>query len=183
MGSGKSTVAEIMEAQGFAVYSADYWAKWLMANNTAVVAALKELLGPSYLVNGAVDNAYVAGKIFSNQRVKEALEAVVHPAVAAHFGEWAEKQEGWVLKESALLFNGNVAASCDLIWWVNASPEVRMSRVQKRNPSMSTEEIKARMTQQNDLPEPRPSNVRVLNNNSTLEALTAQIQEAKATLK
>lgn len=150
IGSGKTTVCKIFETLGIPVYYADMRAKWLMAQDPALVASIKELLGlKAYREDGSLDRAYIAQEVFGNATKLQQLNQLVHPAVAEDGERWHEAQKGvpYTLKEAALLFESGSYLAMDKMITVFAPEELRIQRVVARDHS-SPEAVRARMAQQ-----------------------------------
>ncbi|TKD65851.1 dephospho-CoA kinase [Flavobacterium sp. ASW18X] len=148
IGSGKSTVAKMFQELGIPVYIADEEAKKLMHTQPEVKSAIIHLLGKDAYLNGRLNRAYIADKVFTNKGLLQELNAIVHPAVRTHFLEWVKKQEApYVLQESALIFENNNEANFDAVILVTAPEEVRLARVVKRD-QVALEKVRARMANQ-----------------------------------
>jgi len=155
IGSGKTTVCRIFEALGVPVYDADYWAKWLIANDPEVRAAMIALFGPeAYLSDGTYNRAFVAALVFSDAEKLAALNAAVHPAVERHSRAWHERhaQAGhpYTLKEAALLVESGSHRFLDALIVVTAPEEIRVRRVVQRD-GVPEAAVQARM--RNQMPE------------------------------
>ena len=90
IGSGKSTIAHALAAQGYAVYDCDKEAKRIIAQDKDVQAAIIALLGEEAFREAPSDQvpstkvyntAYVAQRVFDEPELLERLNAIVHPAV------------------------------------------------------------------------------------------------------
>lgn len=104
IGSGKSTVAAIFAALGIPVYDSDANAKRLMKDELR--AELTTVVGGDLFRDGVIDKKYLASRLFSEPELKLRVENVVHPAVAADFLRWVDRQHApYVILESALLFS------------------------------------------------------------------------------
>ncbi|NJB35862.1 dephospho-CoA kinase [Croceivirga sp. JEA036] len=148
IGSGKSTVAKMFQELGIPVYIADEEAKKLMHTQPEVKSAIVQLLGKDAYLNGRLNRAYIADKVFANKGLLQELNAIVHPAVRTHFLDWVKKQEApYVLQESALIFENNNEANFDAVILVTAPEEVRLARVVKRD-QVAPEKVRARMANQ-----------------------------------
>lgn len=155
IGSGKSTVCRIFETLGIPVYDTDYWAKWLIVHDPALVKGIRNLFGEAaYLPDGAYNRAYVSGIVFEQKDKLAALNTLVHPAVAAHSLAWHEQkaQEGcpYTLRESALLFEAGFHLQMDLTIVVTAPQNVRIQRIMLRD-QLSEQAVMARI--QSQMPE------------------------------
>ncbi len=155
IGSGKTTVCRIFEALGVPVYDADYWAKWLIANDPEVRMALVALFGPeAYLPDGAYNRAFVAGIVFNNAEKLAALNAAVHPAVEQHSRAWHDRQalvgHPYTLREAALLVESGGYLLLDALIVVTAPEEIRVQRVMARD-GIEAAAVRARI--RNQMPE------------------------------
>lgn len=104
IGSGKSTVVAIFAALGIPVYDSDANAKRLMKDELR--AELTTVVGGDLFRDGVIDKKYLASRLFSEPELKLRVENVVHPAVAADFLRWVDRQHApYVILESALLFS------------------------------------------------------------------------------
>ena len=150
IGSGKTTLAAYFnEKFGIPVYYADREAKALM-NEPELQEKIIELLGEKAYSDGVLDRGFVASRVFKDSDLLAGLNAIVHPAVAAHFKSWCKtKSAPYVLKEAAILFENGNAASCDSVILVTAPQDLRIARVLKRD-NTQIEAIKDRMSKQWD---------------------------------
>ena len=134
IGSGKTTVAQIFKSLDVPVYNADEEAKLLMQNSTAIQQELINLLGEDCYINGQLNRSFVASRVFTNPRLLEKINAIVHPKVATHFEQWCSNQNApYVIKEVAILFETNTQHLFDFIITVTAPVETRIQRVMDRD--------------------------------------------------
>ncbi len=152
IGSGKTTVCRIFEVLNIPVYDADKMAKHLMYTDVKLKAAIKKLLGTAaYHSNGRPNRAEIAKKIFSDKKLLEGINALVHPAVNKDAKAWSAKQNSpYVLKEAALLVENNSYKKLDFLITVTAPEKMRIERVMKRD-GVTLEMVKRRIS--NQLPE------------------------------
>lgn len=148
IGSGKSTVCDILAEAGVAVYNSDIRAKELMAGSASLRASLIERFGAEVYTAEGLNRSYLAERVFANAEELSALNAIVHPAVMADFAEWAEAQEGdYVVLESAILFEAHLEDKVDAIVSVMAPEALRVERAIARD-GASRESIEARIRSQ-----------------------------------
>ena len=82
IGSGKSTVAQMLAARGAAVIDSDAIARSVTAANGSAMPAIREAFGPEFLnPGGALDRERMRALVFSDPGAKLRLEAIVHPLV------------------------------------------------------------------------------------------------------
>lgn len=148
IGSGKSTVCELLRDRGVAVYDSDSRAKQLMAESEALREQLIAAFGVEcYNVDG-LDRAFLASKVFGNEEALQQLNSIVHPAVRADFQTWAEQQQSpYVVLESAILFEAGFETEVDATLAVMAPMPMRLERTMARD-GMDKESVMRRMEHQ-----------------------------------
>ncbi|MEO3935494.1 dephospho-CoA kinase [Dermatophilaceae bacterium Soc4.6] len=83
IGSGKSTVARLLEEHGAQVVDADAVARQVMEPGEATLAAVAARFGAEVLrVDGTLDRAGLAAIVFPDPRALAALDAITGPAIA-----------------------------------------------------------------------------------------------------
>ncbi len=148
IGSGKTTVANFFKELGVPVYIADEEAKRLMASNAELRQKITGLFGEESYHDGKLNRKYLAGLVFNNPKKLEALNNLVHPAVAEDFRKWVSAQQApYVIKESALLFETGDYKNCDVTILVKAPLEERVRRVMHRD-AASKESVMDRISHQ-----------------------------------
>lgn len=186
IGSGKSTVCRILEAEGFPVLFADRMAIEIEENNPAIIRRMKKLLGvEAYTTSGTLDRPYVAKKIFSSKRLQKSVEEAVHPAVfrdlRRRIRQFRIRGAKHVVIEAALIFESGMDKLLDLVVVVDADEYIRISRVMKRD-GVSREEVRGRMSAQ----WPMERKIRladiVIGNNGSKEELLHKVQLLKTIL-
>lgn len=148
IGSGKSTVAELLRDRGVAVYDSDSRAKMLMVNDESLRVALVEAFGAECYTEEGLNRAWLAERVFTSAEELGRLNAIVHPAVMRDFAAWAEAQEGdYVVLESAILLEAGLESHVDVVVAVMAPKGVRIERAMKRD-GATAEQIEERMRNQ-----------------------------------
>jgi dephospho-CoA kinase len=149
IGSGKSTVAEIIEEFGYPVYYSDDLAKEIVNNDAELQLKIRALLGDeAYDASGRYDRAFVAQKVFDNVNQLNQLNSLIHPAVKKDFERWVEDQdETFLFKETALLFELKLHEACDRSILVTADDEIRIRRVMERD-NKTTGQVQAIINRQ-----------------------------------
>jgi dephospho-CoA kinase len=149
IGSGKSTVARVMETLGVPVFDADRAALALYDEDEALLTEVKERFGDSVIQpGGQLNRQALASIVFNDVEALKQLNAMVHPRVAKKFDAWKKMQKASaVIREAAILFESGSASDCDVVIVVTAPEDLRVARVQKRN-GWSEAEVRARMKRQ-----------------------------------
>lgn len=145
IGSGKTTVAKVMEALGAAVYSADRRANELTSSDPDIVAGLTELLGPEVYNNGGLDRAAVAARVFGERELLEGMNRIVHPRVAEDWKRWVADMAAapgetatrpvpdYAVMEAAILFESGFEGLVDYVVTVEAPVGERVARAAARD--------------------------------------------------
>jgi dephospho-CoA kinase len=181
IGSGKSTVSELIENAGYPVYYSDIRAKTIVNDNAELKQKIKELLGEdSYDENGFYNRKYVAEIVFNNEELLLKLNSLIHPAVKIDFGNWVENQNTeFVFKETALLFELKLNESCYKSLLVTADDNCRLKRVMDRD-QKTYREVETIMLRQ--MPEKDKIKIAdfIIFNNDGLEELEEETQKILA---
>jgi dephospho-CoA kinase len=151
IGSGKSTVARLLEMRGAAVIDADQLAREAVAQGTPGFARVVDAFGRDIVTAaGDLDRPALAARIFSDPSQKATLEAIVHPEVARRFSERVEAMRATdriVVYVTPLLVELGLAPAFDLVVVVTASPHLRVSRVASDR-GLSPDEVRSRLAVQ-----------------------------------
>lgn len=134
IGSGKSTVANIIEEKGYPVYYSDSAAKDIVNTEVQLRQRIVELLGSEAYTDNLYNRKYVAEKVFSDAELLTALNGLIHPAVRLDFENWVPRQTTpFVFKETALLFELGLEKDCFKSVLVTADDNIRIKRVMDRD--------------------------------------------------
>lgn len=151
IGSGKSTVCKIFESIGVPVYYADNRSKFLLANNPEVIQKVKGLLGEDVYVNEIPNRKKIAAIVFNDSEKLNALNAIMHPAVAEDSIHWQKERQkeghSYVLREAALVYETGMDKKLDKVIVVDAPKNMRIQRVIDRD-NITEDEVLARMSKQ-----------------------------------
>lgn len=143
IGSGKSTVAKILEELGAHRLDADEEARSVLSDEL-VVNRLVDRFGSEILSSpGVIDRETLSGIVFTDPKALQFLESVVHPAVRDRINVALEKLAGmgfdknspfpdgriWILLDIPLLETSPYRNKVDRILFVEAPEEDRESRV------------------------------------------------------
>lgn len=91
IGSGKSTVARLLQAHGAAVIDADGIARNVTAAHGAAMPAITRTFGAEFITpDGALDRERMRAHVFSQPEAKQALEAIIHPLVSQETQQQAQ---------------------------------------------------------------------------------------------
>lgn len=149
IGSGKTTIAKMFHELGVSIYIADIEAKKLMHTSEIIKKELIETFGEETYIDGELNRSYLSNIVFKNPEELQKINAIVHPRVGEHFENWyAERRdENYVIKEVAILFENGSYKFCDKIITVVAPIEERFRRLLNRDHT-TREAIQNRMNNQ-----------------------------------
>ena len=124
----------------------------------------------------------MAAVIFGNEKMREALNELVHPAVRQYVCEQKELEEqkgelDFLFLEAALLIEEHYDEICDELWYIYTSEENRRIRLKKQR-NYSDEKIDEIFKSQLTDEKFRKACRVVIDNNGTIEAAAAQIEAA-----
>ncbi|KQN24931.1 dephospho-CoA kinase [Sphingomonas sp. Leaf33] len=148
IGMGKSTVAAMFADAGVPVFDADAAVHALQGPGGRVVAAI-EARFPGTTGSSGVNRTALGEAVIGNREEFAALEAIVHPAVAAEREAFlaAHADAPLVVLDVPLLFEAGGWQAVDRIAVVSAAPEVQRARVLAR-PGMSAARFDAILAKQ-----------------------------------
>ena len=128
IGAGKSYVCRIFKKYGVDVYDCDAGAKHLMNTAPDIKKALTALIGNDAYIDSRLNKAVVANFLLSSEDNKQAINAIVHPAVIKDF-----YSTGLAWMECAILYEAHLEDFVDKVVAVTAPREVRIERVMQRD--------------------------------------------------
>lgn len=190
IGSGKSTVAEMLAAKGAVHLNADAIVHELQQPGGAVFNAMVERFGEGIVGgDGTLNRQAVADIVFNDESQLKALNEIVHPEVRAEMQRRRDEHLGQgsvVISEIPLLVESRLkadkaAAQADAppqpnfagIVVVTADPEVVLGRLASRG--VSEEDARSRMKNQASNEERLAIADFVIDNSGSLSSLEAEV--------
>lgn len=134
-GSGKSTVARVLAAEGAVVLDADAIGHEVTDRDPVVRAALVAEYGPAvYLDDGTLNRRLVAASVFADPAALEALNRLVHPRIVARLRARlaalaAERRPLTAVVDAALLLDWGFERECDAVLAVTAPEDAQVARL------------------------------------------------------
>ena len=185
VGAGKSAIlAHLASKPGIRVMLADEIAHDLMQPGTECFQKLKEKFAGEdiYQPDGSLDRAQLATVIFSDDRKREELNAIVHPAVREYVLQQKEAEERagklfLLVLEAALLIEEHYDEICDELWYIYTREEIREARLMESR-GYSREKVQQIFSSQLKEAEYRKHCSVVIDNNEGLEEMQRQIDAA-----
>ena len=130
IGSGKSYVCQLLEKRDIKVYDCDAAAKRLMRTSATLRQQLRQLVGPQVYRGCILQKRVLAEFLLASEANKQAVNEIVHPAVALDF---IESDYQWL--ESAILFDSGFhrRVPFSFVVCVSAPEAVRVQRIMARD--------------------------------------------------
>lgn len=187
MGSGKSTVAQLLRERGCAVVDADVLARKALEKDSPGLKLVVKEFGPKIQTKGGeLDRKVMADLVFGSRENLLKLEKIVHPIVRDLANQerkkLEEKSENWAFYDVPLLFEKKMEDMFDFVVVVSSNSENQMQRLKKRN-SWSETEISQRLAQQIPLAEKIKNADFLIHNDGSVADLKPQIDELLKSLK
>ena len=145
IGSGKSTVAQLLSERGATIIDADVLARRAVEAGTPAYVAIVERWGTSILSSDGlgIDRSALRRVVFSDAVQLEQLNAIVHPEVERMRSELVqharERGDRLVVCDIPLLFERRMTDNFDRIVLVDAPRPVRLDRLVRERGLRETE--------------------------------------------
>jgi dephospho-CoA kinase len=180
IGSGKSTVADLLVGHGAVLVDADVIAREVVEPGRPALAALVERFGDTILDgDGRLDRARLAELAFASDQARADLEGITHPAINEEFGARmrAAPADAVVICDVPLLAESTQAQArgYEHVIVVEAPRGVRLERLAARGVDQADAE--RRMALQASDAERRAMATWVIDNGDGRDALERQVDE------
>ncbi len=178
IGCGKSTVADLFAALGATIVDTDVIAHALTAPQGAAMPAIVAEFGPDFAQpDGALDRARMRTLVFSDATARARLEAILHPRIRAATEAAGQAATGaYVIYVVPLLIeSGSWRERVTRVLAIDCSEDTQVARVMQRS-QLSADEVRAIMATQVTRARRLAEADDVVDNDSGLDALQAQVQ-------
>ena len=184
VGAGKSALLSYIEEHySCRVILADQAAHQVEQPGEVCYDELVALLGSDICdERGYIVKSKMADRIFGNSMLLKKVNALIHPAVKKYILREIEAEKkraeiDYFFIEAALLIEERYDLICDELWYIHADEEVRRKRLRDSR-GYTDEKIDAIMGKQLSREEFERHCAVVIDNSSTLEVATKQIDAA-----
>jgi len=185
IGSGKSTIADMLVARGAALVDTDRIAHELTAPGGAAIGPIREAFGDGVIAaDGRMDRAAMRALAFSDPAARRRLESILHPMIRtltdAGIADAIRGGAPYVLVAVPLLVeSGNGRDRYDRVLVVDCPPEVQVERVMRRS-SLPREQAEAILAAQATRAQRLAAADDVVDNGGARDALPAQLDRLHA---
>ena len=153
IGSGKSTVLQLLGSLGAATVDADAISRATTGPGGAAIAAIAAYFGPDFITaDGALDRERMRAHAYAGPHARRELEAIIHPLVAAESGRQVqvavEAGVACIVFDIPLLVEtGRWRSQVDRVLVVDCLPLTQVMRVVARS-GLKPAEVEAIMVAQ-----------------------------------
>lgn len=183
IGSGKSTVLQMLVQHGAAPIDADAIARSVTASGGAAIPAIAQRFGAAFVTpEGALDRARMREQAYADPAARQQLERIVHPLV----GQEIERQVQAAIASGhrcivfdipLLVESGRWRSQLDRVLVVDCTPDTQVARVVTRS-GLKPEEVHAIIAAQ----APRglrlaAADLVICNEDLTLQALADEVMQ------
>ncbi|MCG6566197.1 dephospho-CoA kinase [Tessaracoccus sp. ZS01] len=177
--SGKSFVADELEARGAVIIDSDLLAREVVQPGTPGLAAVVERFGEDILTpEGMLDRPRLGRLIFADDAAREDLNAIVHPLVRARSAEMEQKApaDAVVVHVIPLLVETGQQDLFDEVVVVDVPVNTQILRLMHRN-NLSRDEAYQRIMAQASRVERRAAATQVIDNDGDQASTVRQVEQ------
>lgn len=177
IGSGKSLVGEYLHALGALVIDSDQLARDVIERGSEGYDEVVARFGDQVLKDGEIDRAALGQIVFSDEKARRDLEAIVHPRVRARSESIINRAgvDAVVVNQIPLLFETAGADRFDLVITIESDEELRIKRAMARG--LKEYEVRKRIASQASDEQRRSISDIVITNNGSKEELLSQVEK------
>ena len=180
IGSGKSTVSDLLALRGAVVIDADKITRELQAPGAPVLREIVDAFGADVLdAAGALDRPKLASKVFGDAEALTKLNKIVHPAVGREMAARLDAQrdtDNVVVLDIPLLVENPREGLCGVVV-VDLPTDIAVGRLVEFR-GMSRDDAEARISRQATREARVAIADTVIDNSGSLEQLVAQVDAA-----
>lgn len=180
IGSGKSTVSELLAAKGALIIDGDAIVRELQQPGTPVLAAIAARFGVDVLDSeNRLNRAALAKIVFPQPDELAALNAIVHPALTVEIRRRidAEMSSDRVVVLDMPLLVENPRTGLSGVVVVDVAPEIARERLIKFR-RMNTDDVDSRMARQSSREQRRAVADLIIDNSGDLQKLAIAVEQA-----
>lgn len=185
IGTGKSTVTNILKGKGYNVLDADKISREVVEKGKPGYQEIVEEFGESILLDdGNLDRKSLGNIIFRNEKQRKKLNEIIHPYIFKRIEELKNeisKNNNILFLDIPLLFEEyNIFREYNIvfdeIWLVYANRKTQVSRIMKRD-SISEKDALDKINSQIDIEDKKCKASEILDNSGKIEELEKQVDK------
>lgn len=179
IGTGKSTVANMLKKKGIPVVDTDLISREVIEYPEIIEKIKLEISNEVFDFNNKLDRKKMSEIVFENQEKLKKLNKIMHPEILKKM--WLEveklkKNHKIIVLDIPLLFEINMEKEVDKILLIYASKEIQLKRIMERDCRSREEAIKI-INSQIPLYKKREKSDYIIQNNDSLENLEKKLEK------
>lgn len=139
IGTGKTTMAQLIAAAGLPVIDADQLARKVTAPNSVGTLAVAKHFGPGALhEDGTLNRRFLAQLVFKDQAARQSLERILHPLIRAELlavltALGIAQAPRFFVYEASLIFERSSEKDFRAVWATYCPIDVQIARIMARD--------------------------------------------------
>lgn len=177
IGSGKTTVGEILAGFGAVVLDSDQIARDVVERGSTGFDQIVATFGDEILKNGELDRSALASLVFEDPAMRLKLEQITHPLIRHAFAKAISSlpDQSIVVNQIPLLVESKHDYKFDYVVTVSAPEQIRVERLLKRG--LTKEQITSRIQAQSSDVQREAIADTVINNDKSEQDLMQQVEK------
>ncbi|MDY3133793.1 MAG: dephospho-CoA kinase [Campylobacter lanienae] len=183
IGSGKSTVVNLLRVYGFSIIDADEIAHRALDES---IDEIKSEFGSEFIKDNKVDRKSLGSLVFSDSKAKKKLENILHPLIKEQIFAEASKLESsnypYFIDLPLYFEKSPVYDEFQSVCVVYAPEQICLKRIIERN-NLDFNEARLRLESQISIEKKREIATYIIDNSSDLKHLNLEVNSFITTLK
>lgn len=179
IGSGKSTVSEILGNRGIRVLDADKISREVTDLNGIALPEIAEVFGNRAIKNSALDRKFISNIVFNDKTKLDVLSSIIHRYVLEYIAQEIDKERNkgtkCVVLDVPIPVRKGFLDKCNQVWVVTCEMDVRLDRLMNRG--MNIDDAKRRIAMQMTDEEYVSLGDFEINNSGTIDELNQKVEE------
>lgn len=179
IGTGKSTVANMLKEKGIPVVDTDLISREVIEYPEIIEKIKLEISNEVFDFNNKLDRKKISEIVFENQEKLKKLNEIMHPEILKKMWDEVEelkKNHKIIVVDVPLLFEINMEKEVDKILLIYASKEIQLKRIMERDGRTREEAVKI-ISSQMPLYKKREKSDYIIQNNDSLEKLEKNLDK------
>lgn len=179
IGTGKSTVANMLKGKGIPVVDTDLISREVIEYPEIIEKIKLEISNEVFDFNNKLDRKKMSEIVFENQEKLKKLNKIMHPEILKKMWDEVEelkKNHKIIVVDVPLLFEINMEKEVDKILLIYASKEIQLKRIMERDGRTREEAVKI-ISSQMPLYKKREKSDYIIQNNDSLEKLEKSLDK------
>ena len=178
IGSGKSTVCEILRSKDFPIIYADDVSKEILSSNSSIQKKIISEFGDESFIDNNPNVKFLSEKVFTDSEKVKKINSILHPPTIEKIVKEMNielKEQNLVFVEAALIYEAKMESLFDYVLVVTSPEELRIDRAMTTR-NLKRDEVLERIAKQ--MPEDKKRKLAdfVIENIGTKEELKSKVE-------